>query len=41
MLVRSLRRSVPQIFIDGVHLGGFDELAALDREGKLTSGVDF
>ncbi len=41
MLARSLRRSVPQIFIDGVHLGGFDELAALDREGKLTSGVDF
>jgi len=29
------RRTVPQIFIDGVHVGGFDELAALDREGKL------
>jgi glutaredoxin 3 len=29
------RTSVPQIFIDGVHVGGSDELAALDREGKL------
>ena len=29
------RRTVPQIFIDDLHVGGFDELAALDREGKL------
>ena len=29
------RRTVPQIFIDGVHVGGSDELAALDRAGKL------
>jgi glutaredoxin 3 len=29
------RTSVPQIFIDGVHVGGSDELHALDREGKL------
>jgi glutaredoxin 3 len=29
------RRTVPQIFIDGVHVGGSDELHALDREGKL------
>lgn len=27
--------SVPQIFIDDQHVGGFDELAALDRQGKL------
>jgi len=27
--------SVPQIFIDDLHVGGFDELAALDRQGKL------
>ena len=27
----------PQIFIDGVHIGGCDELYALDREGKLDS----
>jgi glutaredoxin 3 len=29
------RMTVPQIFIDGVHVGGSDELAALDRAGKL------
>jgi len=29
------RRTVPQIFIDGQHIGGSDELVALDREGKL------
>lgn len=28
-------RTVPQIFIDGKHVGGSDELAALEREGKL------
>lgn len=27
--------SVPQIFIDGAHVGGCDELYALDAEGKL------
>ncbi len=29
------RRTVPQIFIDDRHVGGSDELAALDREGRL------
>ena len=29
------RTTVPQIFIDGAHVGGSDELAALDRAGKL------
>jgi glutaredoxin 3 len=29
------RRTVPQIFIDGQHIGGFDELSALDASGKL------
>ena len=29
------RTSVPQIFIDGEHIGGSDELAALERAGKL------
>lgn len=29
------RRTVPQIFIGERHVGGFDELAALDREGEL------
>ena len=28
-------RTVPQIFIDDQHVGGCDELAALDRAGKL------
>ncbi|MGL4313958.1 MAG: glutaredoxin 3 [Sphingomonas sp.] len=27
--------TVPQIFIDGVHVGGSDELAGLEAEGKL------
>ena len=29
------RTSVPQIFIDGQHVGGCDDLMALDRAGKL------
>jgi glutaredoxin 3 len=29
------RTSVPQIFINGTHIGGSDDLAALDRAGKL------
>jgi glutaredoxin 3 len=29
------RRTVPQIFIGELHVGGYDELAALDRAGKL------
>lgn len=29
------RRTVPQIFIDGVHVGGYDDLSALERAGKL------
>jgi glutaredoxin 3 len=29
------RRTVPQIFIDGEHVGGSDDLAALDRAGRL------
>ncbi len=28
-------RTVPQIFIGAEHVGGFDEIAALDRAGKL------
>lgn len=36
MLARSGgRRSVPQIFVNGVHVGGFDELAAAEHSGKL------
>jgi glutaredoxin 3 len=29
------RMTVPQIFIDGRHIGGSDDLAALDRAGQL------
>jgi glutaredoxin 3 len=29
------RRTVPQIFIDDHHVGGYDELAALERRGEL------
>jgi glutaredoxin 3 len=29
------RSTVPQIFINGEHIGGYDELAALDRAGEL------
>lgn len=29
------RSSVPQIFLDGKHVGGCDDLMALDRAGKL------
>lgn len=37
MLTRSGRRSVPQIFIGDTHVGGFDDLAKLDRQGALLS----
>lgn len=31
------RKTVPQIFIGSTHIGGFDDMAKLDREGKLDS----
>jgi glutaredoxin 3 len=34
---RSGKTSVPQIFIDGRHIGGCDDLVALDRKGGLDS----
>ena len=37
MMAKTGRRTVPQIFIGQTHVGGFDDLAALDREGGLTS----
>lgn len=36
MMQRTGRRTVPQIFIGDKHVGGFDDLAALDRAGGLT-----
>ncbi len=35
MTERAGRRSVPQIFIGGTHVGGCDDLHALDHAGKL------
>jgi glutaredoxin 3 len=35
MLARSNRRTVPQIFIGDRHVGGCDDLFALDRSGEL------
>jgi glutaredoxin 3 len=35
MIERTGRRTVPQIFIGATHVGGFDDLSALDREGRL------
>lgn len=32
---RSGRTSVPQIFIGSIHVGGYDDLAALNRKGQL------
>ncbi len=32
---RAGRTSVPQIFIDGQHIGGFDDIASLDSVGEL------
>ena len=35
MMERTGRRTVPQIFIGATHVGGFDDLAALDARGAL------
>jgi glutaredoxin 3 len=35
MMERTQRRTVPQIYIDGRHIGGYDDLAELDRAGEL------
>ena len=35
MMEKTGRRTVPQIYIDDFHVGGCDDLHALDREGKL------
>jgi glutaredoxin 3 len=35
MMDRTGRRTVPQIYIGDYHVGGFDDLSALDRAGKL------
>ena len=35
MVEKSGRQSVPQIFIDDYHVGGFDDLIEHDMDGKL------
>jgi len=35
MMEKTGRRTVPQIYIGETHVGGYDDLAALDRAGKL------
>ena len=40
MVARSGRHTVPQIFIDDVHIGGCDELLARDAAGTLDSLIN-
>lgn len=37
MIQRSGRRTVPQIFINGQAIGGYDDLATLEKSGKLNA----
>jgi len=37
MLARTQRRTVPQIFVAGQLVGGYDDLVAADRSGKLAT----
>jgi glutaredoxin 3 len=40
MMQRTRRRTVPQIYIGATHVGGFDDLAALDAAGELKPLLD-
>jgi len=40
MMQRTRRRTVPQIYIGATHVGGFDDLAALDAGGELKPLLD-
>jgi glutaredoxin 3 len=40
MIALTGRRTVPQIFIGDTHVGGWDDLLALDRSGKLAPLLD-
>ncbi|HYC49044.1 MAG TPA: glutaredoxin 3 [Burkholderiales bacterium] len=35
MMEKTGRRTVPQIYVGETHVGGYDDLAALDRAGRL------
>jgi glutaredoxin 3 len=41
MMERSRRHTVPQIFIDDYHVGGYDDLARLEAYGKLDELLGF
>lgn len=41
MMDRSKRRTVPQIFIGDHHVGGYDDMAALDAKGELDALLGF
>jgi glutaredoxin 3 len=40
MMTRTGRRTVPQIYIGETHVGGYDDLVALDRAGQLDPLLD-
>jgi glutaredoxin 3 len=40
LVARTGMRTVPQIFLDGAFLGGYDDLQALDRSGELAHRYD-
>ena len=40
MMDRARRTSVPQIFIGDTHVGGYDDMVAMDRAGKLQPLLD-
>ena len=40
MMEKTGRRTVPQIYIGDTHVGGYDDLAALDRAGRLDVLLD-
>ncbi len=40
MVERTGRRTVPQIWIGDTHVGGYEDLVALDRSGKLRALLD-
>ena len=33
------KRTIPQIFFDDQHIGGYDEVRALEKSGKLLSSL--
>ena len=40
MMQKTGRRTVPQIYIGALHVGGYDDLVALDHAGKLGTLLD-